>query len=84
MVPRKKVKSNGWDGLYVLVDELTNYRMELGASLRNYDGDSATLRGGKAPLKATSVGSIYVTEKGFRGTRSYYPAAFNLRWLKIK
>lgn len=79
-----KIRGKGWDGNYILIDDDTNYRVELGMPIESVDGDMAVLRGGEAPKSPESEGKIWVNEEGFRGPREYYPSAFNLRWLRIK
>lgn len=78
----QKVKSKGFDGMYVLVDPKTNYRVEVGTELTDFRGDKATLLGGEAPRKANSTGRVHVQDGNHK--KWLYPNVFKLKWLKIE
>ena len=78
----EKIKSEGWDGAYVLVKEDDNYRVEKGTAVEDFRGDTDTLQGGRAPHKASSQGKIWVGAQS-SSVSEYYPSVFGLKWLKI-
>jgi hypothetical protein len=78
----QKIKSKGWDGMYILVDAKSSYRIETGQKVK-HDGSTYTVTGGRAPHKPSSQGKLWVKENVGMGGE-IYPSVAGLKWLKIK
>lgn len=78
-----KIRSEGWDGTYILVDAETNYRVEKGTIVKSFRDEDYQLDGGRAPHKVSSSGKIWVTPVEGSGQEEYYPSVFSLKWLRV-
>ena len=72
------ITSQGFDGLYVLIDSEGN-PVKHGAALTDQRGEKAILLSGKAPHNCNSEGRVYV--KSNEWTLDRYPSVYGLEWV---
>lgn len=65
---------------YRLIDTKTNLPVEIGATLTDFRGETAVLRGATPPHKPSSTGRVYVQEGDC--SAEYFPSVYKLQWVE--
>lgn len=76
------ITSQGHDGAYKLVYQVSGANVEKGDPVKDRDNATWTITGGRSPHSPASTGRVWVTSVG-GGDREFYPGVFDLKWEKM-